>query len=97
MKRLALIALLSTSISAWSETLTIRADEWFPMNGDPDSSNPGYMIDFAKAVFEPKGIKVDYALMPWKRALYEVRKGNNDCVVGAYESEAPGFLFPDEH
>jgi polar amino acid transport system substrate-binding protein len=67
------------------------------MNGVPESDKPGYMIEIAKAIFEPSGIKVDYKLMPWQRALQQTRVGVFDCVVGAYKADAPDFLFPNNH
>lgn len=82
---------------AQSQTLNIRADEWFPMNGDPSSDSPGYMIELAQAIFEPKGIKVNYEVLPWDRAVSLTRKGAIHCVVGAYKEDTPDFLFPSEH
>ena len=81
--------------NVFSDTVSIRADEWFPVNGQPDSDKPGYMIELAKAVFEEAGHTVDYKIMPWERALDSVRKGDHDCVVGAYKEDAPDFIFPD--
>lgn len=78
-----------------ADTISIRADEWFPVNGQPGADKPGYMIELAKAVLEPAGHTVDYQLMPWERALDSVRKGRHDCVVGAYKEDAPDFVFPD--
>ena len=80
-----------------AETVTIRADEWFPMNGEPGSEQPGYMIELAQVILGESGHTVDYQVMPWKRALQSVREGENDCVVGAYKEDAPDFLFPQEH
>ncbi|QTL38186.1 substrate-binding periplasmic protein [Pseudoalteromonas viridis] len=97
MNRILAIALLVLSMSTWSQTLTIRADDWFPMNGNPNDPQPGYMIELAKAIFEAEGIEVDYQLMPWERALHEARSGNIDCVVGAYKEDAPDFVFPQAH
>lgn len=83
-------------MAASAETLTIRADEWFPMNGEPDSDQPGYMIELAREILKPRGHQVDYGILPWERALREVRAGRFDCVVGAYKTEAPDFVFPEE-
>lgn len=77
-----------------SDTISIRADDWYPNNGDPNAEKPGYMIELAKAIFEPAGHTVDYQLMPWERAVDSVRKGSHDCVVGAYKEDAPDFAFP---
>ena len=93
--RFLLLTIISTSAQA--ETIRIRADEWFPMNGDPLSETPGYMIDLAKAIFEPHGHQINYQIMPWKRAVAETRAGNSDCVVGAIKNEAPDFLYPQNN
>lgn len=93
--RCLLLTLFSGACQA--DTIRIRADEWYPMNGDPNSELPGYMIDLAKAILEPEGHKVEYKVMPWKRALAETRAGNSNCVVGAIKNEAPDFLYPKIH
>ena len=91
----ALCFVSSCQLSA--DTISIRADEWFPMNGEPDSGNEGYMIDLAREIFGAAGHKVDYKLMPWERAVNSVRAGKFDCVVGAYPEDAPDFKFPTEN
>ncbi len=80
-----------------ADSISIRSDVWYPMNGDPGSAQPGYMIELAQEIFSKAGHSVDYRLMPWERALSEVRKGAEDCVVGAYKEDAPDFIFPEEH
>ena len=80
-----------------AQTISIRADYWYPMNGDPTSDKPGYMIDLAKAIFEPYGIAVDYKLKPWSRSIQETRIGKSDCVIGAYKVSVPDFIFPADH
>ncbi|GGX66779.1 substrate-binding periplasmic protein [Saccharospirillum salsuginis] len=82
---------------AWSDTITIRADSWCPMNCEPGTTQPGYMIEFAREIAEQNGHSVDYQTMPWRRAVDSVREGQFDCVVGAYVEDAPDFRFPDEH
>lgn len=90
-----ILALSSAFTSA--DTITIRADSWFPMNGEPGSATPGFMIELAQKAFSKAGHTVDYRLMPWERAVDEVRKGSFDCVVGAYKEDAPDFVFPTEN
>lgn len=87
-------AMLFTTATAQADTITILADEWFPMNGDPASATPGYMIELAKAIFEPAGHTVDYQVKPWERSVKTVRDGEADCVVGAYKEDAPDLVFP---
>ncbi len=98
MKKWILITLacsfLSISTPVYSDTVTIRADNWFPMNGDPKSATPGYMIELATQIFNEAGHTVDYRTMPWERAVKSVRSGQFDCVVGAYPEDAPDFIYP---
>jgi polar amino acid transport system substrate-binding protein len=75
-------------------TVSIRADSWFPMNGEPGGDSQGYMIDMATEIFTAAGHTVDYKQMPWERAVKSVREGLFDCVVGAYPEDAPDFVFP---
>lgn len=78
-----------------AQTLTIGADVWCPMNCEPGTERPGYMVEIARAVFEPVGIEVVYEVMPWARAVEASRVGLLDGVIGALREEAPDFLFPD--
>lgn len=88
--------LLSLANASHADSVSIRADEWYPMNGTPGSDKPGFMIEIAQAALAEGGHTIDYKLMPWERALEETRKGSVDCVVGAYEADAPDFVFPSE-
>ncbi|GAB3037768.1 substrate-binding periplasmic protein [Bowmanella dokdonensis] len=98
MKKLSILcaSLMLTGQSVFADTISIRADEWYPINGEPGAAKPGFMIELAEKVFGAAGHTVDYKLMPWERALDSVRKGDFDCVVGAYKEDAPDFVFPDE-
>jgi polar amino acid transport system substrate-binding protein len=91
-----LVALVLSVLSAASQalTITLRAEEWAPFNGEPGSERPGYLIELATRIFAQAGHKVDYQLMPWERAIADVRAGKFDCIVGAYKEDAPDFVFP---
>jgi polar amino acid transport system substrate-binding protein len=79
-----------------SKIVTLVADEWCPYNCKPDSDKPGYMIEIAKAVFEPKGYQVVYRVMPWERAIEDTRRGNYNAIIGAMVDDAPDFVYPSE-
>ena len=81
-------------VSVPPKTITIAADEWCPINCTPESYKEGVGIELARAVFEPLGYTVKYVVMPWARALEEVRKGTIDAVVGANTSDDNTLLFP---
>jgi polar amino acid transport system substrate-binding protein len=91
---LGILFILSSNLLA--KSVSIRADEWFPINGVPGASSPGYMIELAQIILKEHGYTVDYQVSPWERSLYDVRKGNADCVVGAFTEDAPDFIFPKE-
>lgn len=74
-------------------TLTVRADDWFPVNGKPRSAQEGVYIDVLRAVLEPAGHTLDYQLQPWDAAVADVRAGRQDCVVGAARTDAPDLVF----
>lgn len=92
-----LILAVTLTPATLADTITIRADSWCPMNCEPGSAEPGYMIEFAREIAEMNGHSVDYQTLPWRRALEMVRGGEFDCVVGAYIEDAPDFRFPDSH
>lgn len=78
------------------KTITVAADIWCPINCDPESDNLGVGIDLAKAIFEAKGYTIHYLIMPWTRALEEVRAGRIDAVIGANTLDDPNLIFPKE-
>jgi len=91
-----ILSIVNLPALAAGNVVSIRADSWYPMNGEPGATDPGYMIELAEKVFGSAGMTVDYKTMPWARALESVKKGEFDCVVGAYTSDAEGFVFPAE-
>jgi polar amino acid transport system substrate-binding protein len=76
-----------------ADTITIRADEWCPYTCDPRSDHPGYLIEIAKRVFEAEGHRVDYKLLPWPRAVSEVKRGVFDAIAGGGRKDTPDFVF----
>lgn len=90
------ISLLINQICFAKNELTIRSDYWYPMNGTPNTSHPGYMIEIASEIMNAHGYTVNYELMPWARSLKKVAEGKFDCVVGAYKEDARDLLFPEE-
>lgn len=76
-----------------ADTLSIRADDWFPVNGKPGSRQEGVYIDLVRDIVEAAGHTLDYRLMSWDAAVAAVKAGDYDCVVGATPSDAPGFVY----
>lgn len=89
-----LLLLFFLPAAVFADTIRLRADEWFPVNGDPASARPGFAVELAKAIWQPHGHRIDYQLMAWGRSLEAARDGSIDCVIGADQEEAPDLLFP---
>lgn len=89
-----LAILFYTLVPAKAETITIVADEWCPYNCAPDTEKLGIFIEIAKKAFEPKGITIDYKIIPWARAVEETRSGKFTAITGASRGDAPDFIFP---
>lgn len=76
--------------------LTFAADEWCPVNCEPETEKPGYMVEIVQAILEPEGYEVRYVTINWARALLFTRSGEFDAVLGALRGDAPDFVFPAE-
>ena len=76
--------------------VTLRSDLWCPYNCTPGSDHPGYAVEIAQIVFGEAGYDVDYQLLNWARSIQDVRQGRADAVIGAYQTDVPGFIIPRE-
>src|SRR6476661_5456017 len=86
---------LFTASSGLADVISVRADPYCPYNCEPGSEKAGYMIDIAKAVFEPAGHKVDYQSLNWARAVDETRQGKYVAIAGGLTTDAPDFIYPE--
>jgi len=78
---------------ALADVWTIRADPWCPYNCTPRSDQPGFMIEIIEQAAKASGHTVDYAIMPWSRALSEARAGRISGVVGIAADDREGLLI----
>jgi polar amino acid transport system substrate-binding protein len=90
------LGLLAAATGPQAATISLRADPWCPYNCRPDAERPGYLIELARAVFEPLGHRIDYRTLGWKRTIEAVRRGEVDGLAGAGVEDAPDLVFPDE-
>ncbi|MEZ5072366.1 MAG: transporter substrate-binding domain-containing protein [Bacteroidales bacterium] len=75
--------------------ITLVADEWCPYNCAPETTDPGYLIEITREVFEARGIRVRYVTTTWSRAIYGTRTGAFDGIIGTGRLETPDFVFPE--
>jgi polar amino acid transport system substrate-binding protein len=86
----------AAAVSGRAETIRLRADYWMPMNGEPDGERPGYVVEIARAVFEPAGDKVEYAKLAWDETLRACRAGEIEGAIGASRIEGEGMVLPKQ-
>lgn len=88
--------LLVSATSAQADKIILAADEWCPYNCNPESTQPGYIVDIARTIFEAAGHQIEYRKTNWARAVADAKDGKINGVIGAVPAEVPGFILPDQ-
>jgi polar amino acid transport system substrate-binding protein len=86
MKRLlstAIALLLTIPGISHAERITAIGDPWPPFLS-PDLLNQGIALEIVRAAFKVKGHEVEMKFAPWARALYYVKQGRVDILVGTW-------------
>ncbi|MBF0377746.1 MAG: transporter substrate-binding domain-containing protein [Desulfamplus sp.] len=83
-------------LKAFADVITLRADNWYPYNGEPNSEKPGYIIEIADYIFKKAGHQIDYKILNWARTCKEVQSGKWNGAVGGSYDENPGCIFSEE-
>src|SRR5579859_5030289 len=95
-----LVLLLSTlSVAAAEEPpLIIDSPESHPYAWREDGQIKGLFHDLVMEAFQRAGRKVEIRLLPWARAMEEVRQGRADGMFVVYKTpeRERDFAFPDE-
>jgi len=76
--------------------LTLVADPYCPYNCAYDANQQGYVLDLARMIFEPEGYQVQYQILPWSRAVTEVRQGSFTAAIGVSEKNGLGLILPKQ-
>ncbi|CAM3899551.1 transporter substrate-binding domain-containing protein [Vibrio aquimaris] len=93
MKNLLLLAVAALfSVQSFAATVTAAQDPWAPFV-QKDSSNPGVSVEILTEAMKSQGYDVDFKIMPWTRALNEVKDGRIDILVATwFTNERTAFL-----
>lgn len=76
---------------AEAETITATQDPWPPFV--QAEGPPGLSVELVRAAFEHEGYEFKMTIMPWARAIYQVRNGNVDVLVATwYTLERTAYL-----
>ncbi|MEZ4527925.1 MAG: transporter substrate-binding domain-containing protein [Desulfobacterales bacterium] len=78
--------------AAETETIDIATPVW---EGQTNEDGTGLFFDIIRAVYEPAGIKMQFQIMPWKRAVQEMLSGKADAVLDMYSEDiAENMIAP---
>lgn len=87
---LSMSALFSVVVQA--ATITAAQDPWAPFI-QKDNANPGVSVEIITEAFKTQGHTVDFKIMPWTRALNEVKSGKVDVLIATwFTSDRTAFL-----
>ncbi|EEX94857.1 putative amino acid ABC transporter, periplasmic amino acid-binding protein [Vibrio orientalis CIP 102891 = ATCC 33934] len=89
-----ILLVVSTFISfaVNSAVITAAQDPWAPFV-QKDKANPGVSVEIITEAFKSQGHSVDFKIMPWTRALNEVKSGKVDVLVATwFTNERTSFL-----
>jgi len=79
------LTMLFTSAAAQAEIVTAAQDPWPPFVQEGD--NPGISVEIAQQALKTQGYDLRMKLMPWSRAMNEVKNANIDLIVSAWKTD----------
>ncbi|RSD30575.1 transporter substrate-binding domain-containing protein [Vibrio pectenicida] len=93
MKNVLLLAVAALfSVQSVAATITAAQDPWAPFV-QKDTSSPGVSVEILTEAMKTQGYDVDFKIMPWTRALNEVKDGRIDILVATwFTNERTAFL-----
>ncbi|MBE9608310.1 substrate-binding periplasmic protein [Chitinilyticum piscinae] len=93
--RLLLAVCLLPLLAHAAPTLRLVSDPWCPVACRAGSDKPGYLVELARAVFEPAGYRVDYQEVPFARAELMINRGEADGFIGVLRlPKRSSWAFP---
>ena len=78
-----LILLFTLPMSVPADTITGAGDPWPPFL-DPDHPQQGVAVIIAREAFKTQGHDLEFTFVPWARAMYEVKAGSYDVLIGTW-------------
>ena len=79
------LTLLLTSLASHAEVVTAAQDPWPPFVQEGD--NPGISVEIAREALKTQGYDLRMRLMPWSRAMNEVKNANIDMLISAWKTD----------
>lgn len=88
------LMLLFSSREVHADVLTFRADYSCPYVCDPQSSEPGYMVELLKTIFKKEGIPIEVKITNWARSIQETRMNIAQGLIATSKGDAPDLIYP---
>ena len=79
---------------AQARTILVVTESWQDATNEDGT---GLYFDLIRAVFEPLGWTVKYQIMPYTSSVKKVQDKEADIVIGPYEGEVEGVIYPTMH
>ncbi|MBP7553739.1 MAG: transporter substrate-binding domain-containing protein [Spirochaetes bacterium] len=89
-----LFVFLCAVLYSEDKTIKIVTEEW---EGSTNADGTGIYFDIVRAIFEKNGYILDISIMKYIQAKKRVQSGESDMVLGVYEGEETGVIFPKYH
>jgi len=91
---LLLVASIATPSEPEQKTITVASDTWEGATYDDGS---GFYFNLLRKIYEPLGYTLDIKILPYKRSVQTVIKGEADVWLGAYKNEVEEAIYPNWH
>lgn len=85
-KLIAALFLTCVSVFVHAEKLRIVTEPWAPYVYEENGQLKGIDYQVTAEVFERLGVEVDWQLLPWKRCLDMIEKGQADGVLDIFQT-----------
>lgn len=89
-----LFVFLCAVLYSEDKTIKIVTEEWEDCT---NADGTGIYFDIVRAIFEKNGYTLDIGIMKYIQAKKRVQSGESDMVLGVYEGEETGVIFPKYH
>lgn len=84
--RCGLASLLAPAVQANSRTLRCVSLDYPPLVHQVGGVVQGIAVDLVRAALEPAGWRVEVEVLPWKRALGLMERGERDCIFTIFRT-----------
>ncbi len=86
-----LFIVLFSQLNAQAKDLRIAGTEWCPYNC-VDENRPGIISEYVELIVKRIGMEANIELLPWSRAITDVKNGKYDVLMSCGESDSKGLI-----